>query len=347
LLIAWLLASGAASPNEANQTQVFLAACQSLLDQAPEKGRHTAALLGHENWVILVDELRYATSGQFWGDAALTTNPRVRPALVDPLPAIVGYQQLLAELGVELIVAPVPIRPAVYPESVVSGTAIAQNALPGIHRPQQEFFELLRASGIQVVDFTPLFVDNRFGPTGPVFCPTESHWTGSGIVLAAHKLAGEITSKSWYTKVAKVEFSTEWKTKPHIGNLYRVNKDQLPKHVREPDQMAFRVVREVARPDSSIELRNPDSPVILLGDSNTLFLSEDEASLAHQLAFELGFPVDLVAVKGGGATAARINLLRTLQGSPGYLDNKKTVIWVFAARSFTGRDGWFQIPMGR
>ena len=69
------------------------------------------------------------------------------------------------------------------------------------------------------------------------------------------------------------------------------------------------------------------------------------AGLPDQLALELGFPVDLVAVRGSGATPARINLLRRAQKDPNYWAGKKWVVWCFAAREFTESDGWRKVPI--
>jgi len=96
----------------------------------------------------------------------------------------------------------------------------------------------------------------------------------------------------------------------------------------------------------------PSSPIVLLGDSHTLVFHDggdmhaNGAGLADQLALELGFAVDLVGVRGSGATAARINLLRRAQATPGYWASKKLVIWCFAAREFTESDGWRNVPIG-
>ncbi len=70
------------------------------------------------------------------------------------------------------------------------------------------------------------------------------------------------------------------------------------------------------------------------------------AGFADQLALELGFAVDLVGVRGSGATAARINLLRRARQTPDYWSNKKLVIWCFAARELTESDGWRNVPIG-
>jgi len=69
--------------------------------------------------------------------------------------------------------------------------------------------------------------------------------------------------------------------------------------------------------------------------------------LPDQLALELGFAVDLVAVRGSGATPARINLYRNGRADAGYLKGKKLVIWCFAAREFTESQGWRLVPVSK
>jgi alginate O-acetyltransferase complex protein AlgJ len=96
---------------------------------------------------------------------------------------------------------------------------------------------------------------------------------------------------------------------------------------------------------------DPASPVILLGDSHNLVFHAGEdmhataSGLPDQLALELRFAVDLVAVRGSGATAARVNLLRRAQRDPSYWTHKRLVIWCFGAREFTEADGWAKVPI--
>ncbi len=91
--------------------------------------------------------------------------------------------------------------------------------------------------------------------------------------------------------------------------------------------------------------------MVLLGDShNLVFHSGGDmhakgAGLADQLASLWGLPVDLVAVRGSGATPARINLLRQARANPKYLGEKKIVVWCFAAREFTESQGWQKVPV--
>ena len=96
---------------------------------------------------------------------------------------------------------------------------------------------------------------------------------------------------------------------------------------------------------------NPNSPVILMADSHGLIfhvggdMLASGAGLADQLALEMGFAVDLIAVRGSGATPARVNLYRRAKRK-GYLAKKKVLIWCIAAREFTESvDGWGKVPV--
>jgi alginate O-acetyltransferase complex protein AlgJ len=64
--------------------------------------------------------------------------------------------------------------------------------------------------------------------------------------------------------------------------------------------------------------------------------------LFDHLCKELAFTVDLVGVRGSGATPVRIRLLRAQE----HLNGKKLVIWCFTAREFTqSQKGWMKVPL--
>ena len=90
-----------------------------------------------------------------------------------------------------------------------------------------------------------------------------------------------------------------------------------------------------------------DSPIILLGDShNLVFHSGGDmhavgSGLSDQLSHELGFPLDVVAVMGSGATSARRNLARR----KATLTGRRLLIWCFTSREFTQGQGWAKVPL--
>jgi alginate O-acetyltransferase complex protein AlgJ len=180
-----------------------------------------------------------------------------------------------------------------------------------------------------------------------LYCLQDTHWSGVATVLAAEQVAGEVRSKPWLEADPKDTVRDEWKTVEIAGDLWRALDDPSV----DKEHLSLRFIG--TGPDGAFTPVEPDpsSPVILLGDSHTLVfhaggdMHAEGAGFADQLALELGFAVDLVGVRGSGATAARINLLRRAQQTPEYWTKKKLVIWCFAARELTESDGWRIVPI--
>jgi alginate O-acetyltransferase complex protein AlgJ len=201
-----------------------------------------------------------------------------------------------------------------------------------------EFYGALRAKGVRVVDLTEVFLAAR-GKGGEPYCRQDSHWSGVGCELAAGQLAEMIRKDGWYGAVVRGEFQSKETTVTLSGDL----REALAEGER-PERESVRL-RVVSGKDGS--------PVVLMGDSHNLVfhagadMHATGAGLPDQLALELGFAVDLVAVRGSGATPARINLYRNGRADAGYLKGKKLVIWCFAAREFTESQGWRLVPVSK
>lgn len=67
--------------------------------------------------------------------------------------------------------------------------------------------------------------------------------------------------------------------------------------------------------------------------------------LPDHLGVALGFMPDVIAVRGSGATSARINLYRKARKDAAYLAGKKAVVWCFSARDFTQAEDWKLVPL--
>lgn len=324
-----------------NESELFRQQCAILAKNA-EKSNATA-VTGHAGWLFLASELRHLGVGQFWGEAAARVSRATRSEAADPLPAILDFNDQLKKIGVELIVVPVPPKAVIYSDMLPGFTNNTAARLDLFH---QEFYTLLQSKGVKVLDLTDLFLQNKNHSQGPLYCRQDSHWSGNGCVFAAEKIAAEVRpvlgdSGSRQTNV----FKSDWLTIEINGDLWRSlnNKDMSREKLR---------VRRISRPgtDEPIE-PDAESKVILLGDSHNLVFHAGEdmlfcgAGFPDQLAFELGFPIDLVAVRGSGATPARINLMRRARQKGDYWKNKKCVVWCFAAREFTESDGWRKIQL--
>src|SRR5436190_18137817 len=147
--------------------------------QSLEKQK-AAAGPGTDGWLFFTGELRLLSVGRFWGDDAVKVSRAHKPELADPVPAILDFHQQLKSRGIELLVVPVPPKAAIYPGKIVPGIDVrTMDPAPVLHR----FYDELRAAGVDVLDLTNLFVQNRDDSRGPVFCKTDSHWSGVGCAL--------------------------------------------------------------------------------------------------------------------------------------------------------------------
>ena len=64
-----------------------------------------------------------------------------------------------------------------------------------------------------------------------------------------------------------------------------------------------------------------------------------------QLAFELGLPIDLVAVRDSTVAVALTALEIRVQETPNYRTDKRIVVWCFADQTFSDTDAWHQISL--
>lgn len=351
ILICLALISITAKCDHQAECDLFRQQCAVLAQNAEKTS--SMAVAGNEGWLFLSSELRHLGAGQFWGEASSSVRratkaysaemaTKTRSEAADPLPAILDFNDQLKKIGVELIIVPVPPKAVIYPDMLPGFTN--QNETARLDRFHQEFYALLQSKGVKVLDLTGFFLQNKSPSQGPLYCRQDSHWSGNGCVLAAEKIAAEARPILGERGRQTNAFKSDWLTIEINGDLWRAlnNKDISREKLR---------VRRISKPgtDEPIE-SDAESKVILLGDSHNLVFHAGEdmlfsgAGLPDQLAFELGAPVELVAVRGSGATPARINLMRRAQQRKDYWKNKKCVIWCFAAREFTESDGWRKVP---
>lgn len=335
---------GAAAPSDA-AVRAFRADCAAKAKAAEAAGTMTVA--GKDGWLFFHNELRHVGVGAFWSAAAKVSRARRDP---DPLPAIVDYKAQLDRLGIELILLPVPPKAIVYADKLSAHVPTGAGGVPPrLDTAHQRFYALLRDKGVTVLDLTgDLLAARADKRSPPVYCRQDTHWSGQACVLAAKRIARCVKDRPWVKAIRRKPLATATAAVEISGDLWRAIKD--PKPPRETLPLRFVGARgDVRGSPVAIEA---GSPVLLLADSHGLVfhdpaLHEAGAGLADQLAFELGTAVELIAVRGSGATPARISLYRKQKRTPGYLATKKLLIWCFAAREFTESDGWRKVPVTR
>ncbi len=336
-----ILSCAGRPPDEA---EFFRAACWDRWI-AVEQSDHLVST-GKDGWLFFGPELRHIGLGIFWGPAAAEISRATRPEHADPLPAIVDFRNQLIELGIELLLVPVPPKAMVYPEMIsneVSLTAVESNRLDPYH---QAFYDLLRDRGIAVLDLLPSFIEARGDSNGPLYCRTDTHWSSNGCVIAAREIRAELVRRGWLEPSSLSEIVHEWRFMEIGGDLWKALGEQTTK-----ERLRARFVGLASSAGSTPIPPDRSSSVVLLGDSYDLVFHDGDdmhargAGLPDQLALELGRPMDLVAVRGSGATPARINLMRRARADGAHLAGKKLVIWCFGAREFTESSGWQKVPL--
>ena len=311
----------------AAETELFV---QALAEKVIAAGtQKTTVVSGKDGWLFFAPELRSMSVGQFWAE------PAADPEFADPIPAILDFKAQLDRAGIALIFVPIPAKVTIYPDMISEhGTVTART-----DRYHLEFYDILREQGVNVLDLTPLFLENRFTDAGSVYCKQDTHWSGQGCVLAAAAIAEAIGTPAWAAEIPKCDIKTETRTITIAGDLWQALGDE--KLTKE--QLRLTYVKE----DVGASWRA--SPVVLLGDSHNLVfhiggdMHAQGAGLPDHLAHQLGFPVDVVAVRGSGATPSRLNLYRRRDNMKG----KRVVVWCLSVREFTEGQGWHPVPVIR
>jgi acetyltransferase AlgX (SGNH hydrolase-like protein) len=323
-----------------NSQQKFIDELAAKLRSAESKG--AAVIPSADGWFFLSSDIRFLSIGQFWGADATKVSRAHKPGSADPIPAIVDFHDQLKRRGIDLLLLPVPPKAAIYPEEILPDVDLhGETAAPFLAR----FYDELRKREIDVVDLAPVFLQNRASEHGPVFCKTDSHWSGFGCVLAAQTITEKIREK--LAGQPRKNYAAEWKETTIKGDLGDLAGPNTKKP--EPEKIAVRTISD--KETGAAINPDPNSPLLIIGDSHTLvfhdFLAE-KSGLLDQLAYEIGFAPDLIGTRGSGATSVRVSLYRRARKDPDYLARKKVIVWCFAAREFTESDqGWDKVPVGQ
>lgn len=290
---------------------------------------------GEDGWMYLSRELRHLGVGRFWGEAAQKVS-LANPEYADPMPAIVDLRRQLSEVGIAFLLVPVPPKAAVYPAPLVKDAPATRWDLA-----HQEFYQLLREQGVEVLDLTDAFIAARDQEgSAPVYCKQDSHWSPRGIEIASKEMLKWLEGKAGVVHKPDAGYVRKDIEIELTGDLTTILTPSQPKP--EPESL---VLQRVQAADGELIEPDQSSPVIILGDSHTLVfhaggeLHATGCGLADQLAYGLGFPVNLMGVKGSGAGPSRSALYRASKKYPDFFKGRKAVIFCLTAREFTENTG--------
>jgi len=265
----------------------------------------------------------------------------------NPLPVILEFKKELESHDVDFLFVPVPTKEEIFPDEVDP----RYKALAGqIINPYLRKFELsLAKAGVEVVDLLPPFLSARAavdaGEQEALYQHQDTHWSDRGLRLAADIISARIKQYPWYHEVrgaAATEVFTSRETSvTRFGDLH----SRLPEAAKKQYQPEKLVAHQVFTSNGMAYDDDPESPIVVLGDSFTgvyeLTDAEHSGVSAH-IAKNLSLPVDLVMSYGGGPNV-REKLLRRGKDA---LAAKKLVVWIMTDRDlYNYWDDW--APLGK
>jgi alginate O-acetyltransferase complex protein AlgJ len=331
---AELAAHGGSWPAWSAEVAPLHAALRSRLAAMPAGAK---ALGGADGFLFFAPSLKYVVGG----DLAKQRHDK------NPIPAIVAFRKLLAAHGVDLLFVPVPTKAEIFPEK--AGTprgkdpaGLARFAGKVANPYQRKLLLDLADQGVETIDLLPAFLADRAAPTPPgrepLYQAQDTHWTSRGLELAA-KLVGERVKRyPWYAALAthRRAYRTQEASFTRHGDLH----SRLPEAEKSGYAPETLVGHQVLAPGGALYDDDPDSPVVVLGDSFTgvyQLMDCEHAGVSAHLAKEIGYPIDLVMSYGGGPNV-RQKLLRRGEDA---LATKKVVIWMMTARDlYDFWEGW-------
>lgn len=291
------------------------------------------ALVGRDGWLFYkpgFDDMVARGNG-----LTTTTN--------DPVPAIVGFRDELAARGIHLLVVPAPNKESVYPDQLTRRVPAGQGV---ISPATQDVLARLQSAGVECVDLFRVFAEARTNAGGlrhsPLYLAQDSHWSPAGLALAVEAVARRLVERGWVKPGA-----TDYEERPapvnRLGDVLRML--QVPRLERRAVPENVACVQVVRHDNAQAYQDDPDSTILVLGDSFLRIYQQDEpgsAGFIAHLAKELKQPVTSLVSDGGASTLVRQELYRR----PALLKNKQVVVWEFVERDIRlGTEGWQRVPL--
>jgi hypothetical protein len=316
-----------------------------LLQDAGDK-----ALLGRSGWFFyrpavqyLVEPVRSVPVRAFGETPDGVTTSEV-------FAAIISFRDDLAKRGIKLLVMPAPNKSSIYPEML---SARADGCPNPINPTTRDVLAALKQGGVELVDLFEIYAPVRSVPvrafeetphdvTTNYYLAQDSHWSPAGMQLAADVVARKLLDSGWVER-GPVKYETKPIAIQRHGDVLRMIRVPQVERLYEPEQIDCTQVLNAGTGMPYAD--DPNSPVLVLGDSFLRIFERDEpgsAGFIAHLARNLGFGLTSIVNDGGASTLVRQQLAR----KPALLKGKKVVIWEFVERDIRfGTEGWQVIPL--
>lgn len=292
---------------------------------------------GEDGWLLLRTGLDHLVGKPFLDPAVLETRRRSadswRPEPnPDPRPALLDFHRQLQERGIDLVLLPVPTKPAIESES------LAPSALRPLANPSLAAFEDEMASdGIHVFDAASILHDLT-GSGTRAYLRTDSHWSPEAVAVVAESLS------AWLKETFGDELGPAdafWESKAvrrkGRGDLWHLLELNQSRALFEEESIE---ANEVTSWDGAFWKPSTDARILVLGDSFVNVYSDENlhwgkaAGFAEQLSLHLERQVDRLARNKSASDQVR----KELAQSPERLEGKRVVVYVFASRELSVGD---------
>lgn len=309
------------------QAKDFTETVKAVLSKTTET---TLAVPGSEKgWYFVQKELDHLALG----DLATVDFTAVNKTKTDPLPVIQKYATELKELGVELLLVPIPAKAAIYPEKL--DAAIDPKTVPSL----LPFYDKIKALGVEVLDLETVFKAQRVEqPDKQLYCATDSHWSPYACELVAQLVADKYKDLQGVSDTA-LSGLTALPAEP-----LELQGDLLTDAEKAAGEKETLPLSRAGKADGNAVTTvatDPNSAVLVIGDSHLQVFRTGGNMLATQGGFIDHLQVDLAAavheisMQAGGADGPRREIARSTVSNPEFWVKKKVLVWVFTEREFT------------
>jgi len=268
----------------------------------------------------------------------LTPNPTN-----DPVAAITALRDALATRAIHLLVVPAPNKESVYPDRLTRHVTEGRSVMSPTTR---DVLARLKSANVEYVDLFEVFAEARVNaaPAGtpPLYLAQDSHWSPTGVSLAAKTVAQRLVELGW-AKPGAVEYRERPTLVERLGDVLRMLQSSPIERCATPEEVpCLQVVRAES---GQLYQDDVNSGILVLGDSFLRIYEQDEpgsAGFSAHLARELKQPLTSLVNDGGASTLVRQELHR----HPALLKNKRVVVWEFVERDIRlGTEGWQPVPV--
>jgi hypothetical protein len=172
----------------------------------------------------------------------------------------------------------------------------------------------------QVLDLHTLYREFRRqkGDEPYLYYARDSHWRNLAVQLAAEELG---------SRLKRYDFVQQAVAKDRYGSKPGSRSDGFKADT-------LRLIFEQAGGRQYQDV--PDSPVVLTGDSHTVYNANRGAGLTAQVAFNIGMPLTCLSTEGLGPDMPVT--MAQLEKERGFLKGRRVVLWTFTERSFPRKE---------